>query len=91
MNQSNQPLSALDGVTQITVDNADAVLSQLLQCTADVVDLSAIEHCDSAGVAALLEAKAVFSQQQRALIFAHPAQQLHDLATFLKVSDLLFH
>ncbi len=83
-------LSVLSNVTEITVDNADKVLSQLLELSDDTIDLSAITRCDSAGIAVLLEAKTKFSRQQRQVIFLNANQQLNDLATFLKVADLLF-
>ncbi len=91
MTRSNTTVSVLDGVTQITVDNADAVLSQLLQLSGDAVDLSAVAHCDSAGIAVLLEARAAWAKQRQQKTFLHPSQQLHDLAAFLKVTELLFH
>ncbi len=77
-------------VTEITVDNADKVLSQLVSLTTDTIDLSAITHCDSAGIAVLLETKTRLAKQQRQVVFINATQQLHDLATFLKVADLLF-
>ncbi len=82
--------SVLSGVAEITTDNADAVLSQLLQFSDDAIDLSLVKHCDSAGIAVLLETKAKFTKQQRQVVFLNPTQQLRDLATFLKVADLLF-
>lgn len=75
---------------QITADNAAVVLSSLLSQADNTVDLSAVNHCDSAGIAVLLEVKKQLAQQQRQVVFVNPSPQLQDLADFLKVSPLLF-
>lgn len=87
---TNNISASLSGVTEITVDNANQVLSQLLGFSSDAIDLSAITHCDSAGIAVLLETKTRLAKQQRQVVFINARQQLYDLATFLKVADLLF-
>lgn len=75
---------------QITADNAAVVLNWFLNQTDNTLDLSAVSHCDSAGIAVLLEVKKQLAQQQRQVVFVNPSPQLQDLANFLKVSPLLF-
>ncbi len=80
---------------RIGMDNAKFVLQQLLagidQADTEVtVDLSTITHCDSAGIAALIEAKSYALRQQKPLTYSAPPSQLRDLAVFLKVEALLF-
>lgn len=82
--------SSLSAVTRITADNANKVLKQLLSIDDTHVDLSMIEHCDSAGIAVLIETKVQCQKQQRVICYHQPQQQLRDLAGFLKVADLLF-
>lgn len=78
--------------TALTFDNADKILAQLLaanELNSDI-DLSTVTHCDSAGLAALIEAKAIFNTKEQAINYLNASTQLHDLAVFLKVDDLLF-
>lgn len=78
---------------QLNINNADEVLQQLVQTSNNDdynVDLSIIKHCDSAGIAALIETKAVLLKQHRNIHYINPSQQLIELATFLKVQQLLF-
>lgn len=78
---------------RLSINNADDVFQRLLQASnADdyTVDLSVVEHCDSAGIAALIETKAVLLKQHRDICYVNPGQQLAELAAFLKVQQLLF-
>lgn len=91
MNQATQALLP----TRITVDNANTVYVQLqqlgmLQEGGLVVDLSTVTHCDSAGVAALIEVKSEHAARQQQVNYTNPSQQLRDLARFLKVDAVLF-
>lgn len=86
------PTTALP--TRITVDNANDVHQQLQQLTDTQdgvsVDLYAVVHCDSAGIAALIEIQAAQLAKGRRVNFQNPSRQLQDLAQFLKVDELLF-
>ncbi|PIE42137.1 MAG: hypothetical protein CSA47_01885 [Gammaproteobacteria bacterium] len=83
---------------KITVDNANAVLLQLLTAANDSgaddavvhIDLHRLNYCDSAGVAALIAAKSQLAQRQKTLTYLNPPQQLLELTHFLKVDSLLF-
>lgn len=82
--------------TRLTQENANRAVRQLCgmidtasNATA-CIDLSAVVHCDSAGLAALIEAKTYATSRQYTLIYQQPGQQLCALATFLKVKQLLF-
>lgn len=78
---------------QLTIDNADQVFKQLLSGSDEshiIVDLSCVEHSDSAGLAALVEVKAVLLSQKQTICYCHPAQQLKDLARFFKIDSILF-
>lgn len=91
------PASILDLPARITLEDANDVAKMLCRAVDDStdaelrVDLSAVNHCDSAGVAALIEAKAYANQHQRTLCYLSPQSQLKDLATFLKVDEILFN
>lgn len=88
---SSNPSTVLSSVSEITADNANNVLQILLRATGGDVSLSSIQHCDSAGLAVLLEAKKRLAKQQAALSYVDVPQQVRELADFLKVSNVLFH
>ncbi|MPV86688.1 STAS domain-containing protein [Ostreibacterium oceani] len=91
---------------RITVENANTVLAQLLSqqngaqngaqaaqseaAQSTPVDLSGLTHCDSAGIAVLIAAKAHFRGQNKSLDFVNPSPQVIGLAKFLKTERLLF-
>lgn len=80
---------------RLTVDNADAVFAQLQQqidtaAALTTLDLSAVSHCDSAGIAMLIALKSQQQGRGKTLGYTHPNPQLSDLARFLKVDTLLF-
>lgn len=89
------PASTLDLPARITLEDANDVATTLcraVDANATLgVDLSAVSHCDSAGIAALIEAKAYANKHQRTLCYLSPQSQLKDLATFLKVDEILFN
>lgn len=78
---------------QLTIDNADKAFQHIVNASATstvTIDLSTVQHCDSAGIAALIEAKANRLNRQQSTDYQNPNQQLRDLAAFLKVDELLF-
>ncbi len=85
---------------RIDIDNANTLLQQLyafIDGTASQTDeqtlsinLAKVEHCDSAGIACLLEAKVYAEQQQKSLTYDQPAAQLHELAQFFNLEGWLF-
>lgn len=87
--------SDIDLPSHITVANANSVYHRLQQIkhTAETaaVDLATVTRCDSAGVAALIEFKAEQAAGGRVVHYLNPAEQLQELARFLKVDVLLFH
>lgn len=88
---SNTALIALPDA--INVDNANNILANLMNQVDDkqpIVDLSPVMHCDSAGVAVLIEAKVLMKQRDIDIEYVSPSPQLRQLATFLKVEQLLF-
>ncbi|MGY0399179.1 MAG: STAS domain-containing protein [Ostreibacterium sp.] len=85
--------SVLSDTLSVDNTNANAILAKLLalqKTQGHTVDLSVVQYCDSAGIAVLIEAKAIFARHQQTLSYLNPTQQLLELATFLKVSKLLF-
>ncbi len=80
---------------RISVDNAGQVLHDI-QAEIDAgdadlaIDLSAVTHVDSAGVAVLIEGVKIAKAQGKVLRYQHPQQQLLDLSVFLKVREMLF-
>lgn len=87
---SDFPVLALSEI--INISNAETVLSQLNGFVEPSlnVDLSAVTHCDSAGLAALIEGKRLAKAQQREITYHDAPKQLLDLAKFLKIDDWLF-
>ncbi len=83
----HMPLSSFDEITAV---NANAVLEQLLHCTDENVNLSTIQRCDSIGIAVLLEAKISRGALNKNTVYSDAPEQLCELASFLKVSDILF-
>lgn len=75
---------------RINADNANTVLQILVTQAEKCVDLSSVTYCDSAGIAVLLEVKSLLASEGKTISYQHPGQQLQDLATFLKVAELLF-
>lgn len=79
---------------RMTIENANVVAGELRRLIATKstakIDLSAVSHCDSAGVAALIEAVSYAKKQQHTLHLYHPQKQLRELSAFLKVDALLF-
>ncbi|MES2683996.1 MAG: STAS domain-containing protein [Pseudomonadota bacterium] len=53
------------------------------------VDLSAVTHADSAGVAFLLELKRRASQAGKSLRFSHCPAQLRGLVVFFELEEML--
>ncbi len=81
---------------RLTLDNANAIAKQLddsverrVQGATLDIDLSNVTHCDSAGVAALIEAKRHAKQKDCHITYRNIPPQLHDLADFLKVKEIL--
>lgn len=77
----------------LTAANAHQVLKMLTGHLSDaplIIDLSAVNHCDSAGLAVLIAIKSKGDAKNNAISYANPTQQLTALAQFLKVSDYLF-
>lgn len=99
-----EPLSKVDNYTmqddgkmdvlpqELVFTNANHVLKLLLATEKDTVEVNLIHvrHCDSAGVAALVRAKAIRLQDGKNTVYKEPQQQLSDLAKFMKVDSLLF-
>ncbi len=87
-------MKVFDGETlpvQLVFDNANDVLQLLLTASDDAhVDLSSVEYCDSAGMAALVRAKSIRKKAGKSISYQTPQKQLVDLAKFMKVDDLLF-
>jgi len=54
-----------------------------------VVDLAAVEHVDSAGVAMLLQLKRLLAAQQRELSLTQPSQQFKAIADVSGATELL--
>ncbi len=85
---------------RIDIDNANTLLQQLyafIDSTASQtaeqalnIPLAKVEHCDSAGIACLLEAKVYAEQQQKNLTYDKPVAQLRELAQFFNLEDYLF-
>jgi len=79
----------------LTFTEANAALEKLLAFCAQqhddkALDLSNITHCDSAGIAVLIEIKKYVLQQQNTIRLKNPSKQLRSMAQFLQVDDLLF-
>lgn len=87
------PVTSLALPERISIENANVVmleLCQLIEANDVPINLSAVTHCDSAGVAVLIAAVAYAKQHNRPLSFQNPPKQLCELAVFLKVDDVLF-
>lgn len=54
------------------------------------VDLNHVSHCDSAGLALLIEAKRLCGQYRKALIIDYVPQEVHALAEFCGLDILLY-
>ncbi len=81
----------IDLPKQLIFGNANEVLALLMTAENDAnIDLSAVDYCDSAGVAALVRAKALRKKAGKQITYQFPQKQLLDLAKFVKVDKLLF-
>lgn len=78
----------------LTISNAQQVYIDMQRAINDgtlTFDLAALEGCDSAGVASLIEAVKYAKQtKNQSLSYINQPQQLEELATFLKVDGVLF-
>ncbi|PTC01364.1 hypothetical protein C9975_02440 [Thalassospira xiamenensis] len=54
-----------------------------------IIDLGAVEHVDSAGVALLIEAKVSLEKQQKQVQFENVSKQCRDIASVSGVAALL--
>lgn len=94
---STQQIPALALSGAMTFDNAESILQTILVPLVELkatdklqVDLSAVSHCDSAGLSALVEAKSRYLKRDCYIEFHQSPAQLQALAHFLKVDTLLF-
>lgn len=78
----------------LTINNAQQVYADMQRAINDgtlTFDLAALQNCDSAGVALLIEAKKYAKQKKNQSInYINQPQQLKEFATFLKVDTALF-
>ena len=77
-------------ITEITASNANFVFQKLLGYPSQCIDLSKIQHCDSAGIAVLIEVKRQKIKKQQTVSYIKPSKQLLELSSFFNVSSLLF-
>ena len=79
----------------LTFETATAEMTRFLKMlkahpsAAFELDLSQVEHCDSAGLALLLEVKRVCTLKQVTLSFKHFPKAVTSLATFVGVKEIL--
>ncbi|MDP3704555.1 MAG: STAS domain-containing protein [Legionellaceae bacterium] len=80
---------------ELTFHTVQADRERLLMCLQDATlpglhfDLSQVTHCDSAGLALLLEAKRLCSHYKRPFVIHDMSKEIHALAEFCGVEPIL--
>ncbi len=83
---------SLEGVLDInTAQQTYTKMRRAIDQGTSHFDLAKLQGCDSAGLAALIEAKKYAKKKKQLRVtFSNASPQVQQFATFLKVNDLLF-
>lgn len=83
-------MNCLPFVNEITMTNANSILQSIVASDDATIDLSGVNHCDTAGIAVLLQAKSSRLANNKDIQYINVPQQVAELASFLNVSTSLF-